>query len=280
MTRAAALLALALLAAGCGKDAKPAAGTARLSIPEPADEVRLDFEEWKEADWTTLEGTWTVREVSDAPTGKHVLEQAATDKTFPVIVWNGDELGDVEVSVKFRPVSGEEDASGGIVLRSADRRYYVCRANALEGNFRLYTYASGSRTQIAGVDVKAPAKGTWHTLSMIAVGDRIQCSLDGELLIDHKDAQFAKGKVGLWTKCDSVTQFDDLVIRSKAVPLDAFDGLDLAGESAVAKGRFFARANAEKCPCGSGRTLARCRKGGCDKALDRAREVLEACESE
>lgn len=280
MIRAAVLLTLAILAAGCGDGKKPAAGTARLSIPDPADEVRLDFEEWKEADWTSLEGTWALREVADAPSGKHVLEQSSTDKLYPAVVWNGDEFGDVEVSVKFRLVSGDDDASGGIVLREADGRYYVCRANALEGNFRLYTYAATSRTQIAGVDVTAPAKGAWHTLAMVAVGDRIQCSLDGEVLIDHHDAQFAKGKVGLWTKCDSVTQFDDLVIRSKAVPLDVFAGLDFAGDSAAAKGRFFSRANAEKCPCGSGRTLARCRKAGCAKALERGRAVLEAAESE
>src|SRR5215510_9418272 len=114
--------------------------------------------------------------------------------------------------MKFKPISGREDASGGIVFRFAEGRYYVVRANALEDNFRLYTYDRGRR-QIATARVKAPALGQWHTVRLIAVADRMQAWLDGTLYLDHRDARFKAGKVGLWTKADSITAFDDLVVR-------------------------------------------------------------------
>jgi hypothetical protein len=118
----------------------------------------------------------------------------------------------VDVSMRFRPMSGRVDASGGIVFRFEDGRYYVIRANALEDNFRLYYYDRG-RHQIASAGVAAPALGQWHTVRVVAVGDRIQGYLDGKLRIDHRDPRFRTGRVGLWTKADSVTAFDDLTIR-------------------------------------------------------------------
>ena len=108
--------------------------------------------------------------------------------------------------------SGREDASGGIVFRFADGKYYVVRANALEDNFRLYTYDRGRR-QIASASVKAPALGQWHAVRVVAVGDHIQAWLDGKLLLDHRDARFKSGRVGLWTKADSITAFADLTVR-------------------------------------------------------------------
>ena len=90
--------------------------------------------------------------------------------------------------------------------------YYVVRANALEDNFRLYAYARGRR-QIATARVKAPALGRWHTVRLVAVGEHIQAWLDGTLSLDHRDSRFTSGRVGLWTKADSITAFDDLTIR-------------------------------------------------------------------
>lgn len=83
--------------------------------------------------------------------------------------------------MKFKPMSGREDASGGIVFRFSDGKYYVVRANALEDNFRLYVYDRGRR-QIASVRVKPPALGTWHSMRVVAVGDQMQAWLDGKLL--------------------------------------------------------------------------------------------------
>ena len=123
---------------------------------------------------------------------------------------------DVDVSMKFKPISGREDASGGIVFRFTDGRYYVVRANGLEGNFRLYTYDRGRR-EIASASVKAPPLGQWHSVRLVAIGDQIQAWLDGKLLLEHRDTKLKSGRVGLWTKADSITAFDDLTIRGVRV---------------------------------------------------------------
>jgi 3-keto-disaccharide hydrolase len=106
--------------------------------------------------------------------------------------------------------------SGGIVFRFSEGRYYVVRANALEDNFRFYYYDRGRR-QIDGARVKAPALGQWHALRIRAEGDRIQGWLNDQALIDSRDERYKSGRVGLWTKADSVTAFDDLLVR----PLNA-----------------------------------------------------------
>jgi hypothetical protein len=111
------------------------------------------------------------------------------------------------------PISGREDASGGIVFRFSEGRYYVVRANALENNFRLYYYDNGRR-QLATATVQPPALGQWHTLRVVAVADNFQAYLDGKLRLNHRDSRFQSGQVGLWTKSDSVTAFDDVVVKS------------------------------------------------------------------
>jgi len=88
----------------------------------------------------------------------------------------------------------------------------VVRANALENNFRLYAY-DGGRRQLASASVKAPALGQWHLLRVVTIGDHIQGWLDGVLLLDHRDARFKAGRVGLWTSADSITAFNDLTLR-------------------------------------------------------------------
>src|SRR5262249_285948 len=105
------------------------------------------------------------------------------------------------------------DASGGIVFRFCEGRYYVIRANALEDNFNLYYY-DRSRQKVTGVHVKAPALGQWHKLRITAEGDHIKGWLNEQLLIDHRDSRFMSGRVGLWTKADSITAFDDLVVTT------------------------------------------------------------------
>jgi hypothetical protein len=150
--------------------------------------------------------------MAGAPSGRKVLVQRAIKNTFNVIVAPAGPYTDVDVSVKFRPMSGREDASGGIVFRFTDGKYYVVRANALEGNFRLYYYDRGRR-QLAGASVKPPALGQWHTIRVVAVGDRMQGWLNGALLLNHRDTRFRSGRVGVWTKADSITAFDDLTIR-------------------------------------------------------------------
>ncbi len=191
------------------------ANGAELKLPESAALTRLDFEQKGTEGWTTVDGRWTVEEIPDAPSGKHGLVQRAVENAFNVIVAPGGPYRDVDISVRFKPISGREDASGGIVFRFSEGRYHVIRANALENNFRLYNYDRG-RHQLATARVRPPTLGQWHTLRVVAVGDQIQGWLDGQLLINHRDSRFRSGQVGLWTKADSITAFDDLTVRGVA----------------------------------------------------------------
>ena len=159
---------------------------------------------------------WEVMADPNAPSKPNVVAQTSTDKTdyrFPLLITDDGSFQDLNLRVKFKAVSGEVDRAGGLVFRLKDaNNYYIVRANALEDNFRLYTYDRGRR-QIASASVKAPALGQWHAVRVVAVGDHIQAWLDGKLLLDHRDARFKSGRVGLWTKADSITAFADLTVR-------------------------------------------------------------------
>ncbi len=204
---------LAALAAGAPWPRFPGAAAAEeLKVPDNAPTDTFDFETKGVEGWTTVDGQWAVEEMAGAPSGKKVLVQRATKNEFNVIVAPRGPYTDVDVSMKFKPISGREDASGGVVFRFNDGKYYVVRANALEDNFRLYYYDRGRR-QIATATVKAPALGQWHTLRLVMLGDHMQAWLDGKPYLDHRDSRFKSGRVGLWTKADSITAFNDLVIR-------------------------------------------------------------------
>jgi Domain of Unknown Function (DUF1080) len=172
-------------------------------------ELRFDFTKSLEG-WERVSGTWGVEEIPGTSRGK-ALVQHATNNAFDVIVAPGGPYTNVDVSVRFKPISGRQDASGGIVFRFSEGRYYVIRANALEDNFNFYYY-DRSRQKVTGVHVKAPALGQWHKLRITAEGDHIKGWLNEQLLIDHSDSRFTSGRVGLWTKADSITALDDLVV--------------------------------------------------------------------
>jgi hypothetical protein len=193
------------------------AAPAELKLLDNLPAETLHFENRGIDGWTLVQGQWAVEDMAGAPSGKKVLVQRATKNEFNVIVAPGGPYTDVDVTVKFKPMSGREDASGGIVFRFDGGKYYVARANALEGNFRFYYYDRGRR-QLASASVKAPALGQWHTVRVVALGDHMQAWLDGALYLDHRDTRFTSGRVGLWTKADSITAFDDLTIRG--VPAD------------------------------------------------------------
>ncbi len=163
------------------------------------------------------EGSWAIQAAEGAPSGANVLAQTSTDDTdrrFPIAVWAAGSWADVSVSVKFRPVTGEVDQAGGVVLRYADaNNYYVARANAIEGNCRFYYVKDGERRELGTANV-AIAAGQWHTLKLEAKGSRFTVWLEGKELFQLDDKTFGgAGQVGLWTKADSVTQFDDLTIE-------------------------------------------------------------------
>jgi len=165
--------------------------------------------------WKFVTGHW-VRRTSD---GRPVLAQTVETQPWAVALLQDQQFTDVDVSVRFRPISGKEDASGGIILRARDgQNYLLVRANALENNFRLYTLIDGSRRTLASARVTEPKLGQWHTLRVTATGPRIQAWLDGAALLDHKDTTYTRGFIGLWTKADSVTEFADLTATGTVSP--------------------------------------------------------------
>src|SRR5262247_1744675 len=180
-----------------------------------AAEERYDFNKMPEG-WEVVSGKWVVEDIAGASANGRALVQRATNNEFNVIVASAGPYTDLDVSVRFKPISGREDASGGIVFRFSDGRYYVIRANALEDNFRFYYYDRGRR-MLESARVRPPALGQWHAVRAVMIGDHVQGWLNGTLLLDYRDKRFAAGHVGLWTKADSITAFDDLTIRG--VPL-------------------------------------------------------------
>jgi len=152
---------------------------------------------------------WAVIADPEAPSAPHVLQQSGRG-TFPWCVKKDTSLADGFVEVKFKPISGREDQAGGVVWRWKDGdNYYVARANALEDNVSLYFTSLGKRNTLEYVDAPVPA-GTWHTLRVEFAGTRIRVALNGTWHIDLEDGHITgAGAVGLWTKADSVTAFDD-----------------------------------------------------------------------
>ena len=164
-------------------------------------------------------GRWVVQAEKDAPSAPHVLAQLdadATDYRFAVAVANEPVMKDGKVSVRCKPVSGSVDQACGLVFRYQNEdNYYVTRANALEGNTRLYFVKDGKRRQIASHSGKV-AGGVWHQLAVDAQGDHLQVFFDGKKIIDETDKTFAvSGKAGVWTKADSLTYFDDLTVMPR-----------------------------------------------------------------
>src|SRR6266511_4062743 len=123
------------------------AARAEIKMPDNIPVETFDFESKGIEGWTTVDGQWAVEDMAGAPSGKKALVQRGTKNEFNVIVAPPGPYTDVDVSVKFKPISGHEDASGGIVFRFNGGKYYVVRANALEGNFRLRSEEHTSELQ-------------------------------------------------------------------------------------------------------------------------------------
>ncbi len=170
-------------------------------------------------------GKWVVMKDDSSPGRGNVLAQTdadATDYRFPVCVYDGLTAKDADISVKFRPVSGRIDQGAGIVWRYKDKdNYYIVRANALEGNVVLYKVQNGKRTDLPlkglgrtyGMKEKVPSN-QWGTLRVVAKGNLFEVYHDGKKLYEVEDDTFNDpGKVGVWTKADSVIYFDDLQVK-------------------------------------------------------------------
>ncbi|MBJ6724623.1 family 16 glycoside hydrolase [Geomesophilobacter sediminis] len=154
-------------------------------------------------------GKWLIRKEAGAPTPPNVLCQTAT-ADYPALVLGDKVLDDLTVSVLFKPVSGREDQAAGIIFRVRDKdNFYILRANALEDNVNLYKYVKGRRELIKEGAAKV-SSGRWQELRVEAVGNVIRGYLDGAVVVEATDETFRSGRIGLWTKADSVTCFDNV----------------------------------------------------------------------
>lgn len=158
---------------------------------------------------------WAVNADPNAPSPKNVLEQIGHG-TFPWCVKKDASIADGFVEVKFKAIRGKQDQAGGVVWRWKDgNNYYVARANALENNVSLYYTANGRRNTLKYVNAPVPLN-TWHTLRVEFAGKQIKVMLNGKTYIELDDSRIAgPGAVGVWTKADSVTSFDDFSFGAK-----------------------------------------------------------------
>lgn len=167
---------------------------------------------------------WVIREDASSPAGSKVLAQVSEDATsgrFPLAIYEDASVADGEIRVRFKPVSGRIDQAAGLIWRYTDENnYYVVRANALEDNVVLYKVEQGRRSSLAplgqpdayGVD-HTVADQQWSTLGVRFDGPRFTVYFDERELLEVEDRTFAgAGRVGLWTKADSVTYFDDFEV--------------------------------------------------------------------
>ena len=164
------------------------------------------------ADLFSVLGQWKVEGDGGAPSAPNVLRQSGSYHAgdFPRALVKDLVFADATVAVRCRPEAGSTDQACGLMFRLTDSdNYYVVRANALEGNVNLYHVIGGNREQFAGADTPV-ASAAWHTLEAAARGTSLSVKWDGAQVITASDATFASGRIGLWTKADSRTAFDDL----------------------------------------------------------------------
>jgi hypothetical protein len=164
--------------------------------------------------WTTTQtgsghAKWSIEKDDTAPSKPNVLKQSGV-ATYPVCLKDDTNLKDGFVEVKFKPISGKKDQAGGLVWRARDaNNYYVARANALEDNVTIYHTIKGRRTEKKRTKMKV-ASNQWHTLRVDFRGNHFTVTFDGKKAIEWDDETFKEaGEVGVWTKADSVTSFDD-----------------------------------------------------------------------
>jgi hypothetical protein len=164
---------------------------------------------WTATRTGTGDAKWMVERDDTAPSKPNVLKQSG-QATYPVCIKDDTSLKDGYVEVKFKTISGREDQAGGLVWRAKDsNNYYVARANALEDNVTIYHTVNGRRTEKKRVSIKV-SPNQWHTIRVEFKGTNFAVMFDGKKALDWDDDTFKDaGKVGVWTKADSVTLFDN-----------------------------------------------------------------------
>lgn len=171
--------------------------------------VGMPPEGWTATKTGTGQPKWTIEKDDTAPSKPNVLRQSG-QATYPICLKDDTNLKDGFVEVKFKPISGREDQAGGLIWRARDPdNYYVARANALENNVTIYYTINGRRTERKRANMKVRAN-QWHDLRVDFRGNHFTVTFDGARALEWEDDTFKEpGKVGLWTKADSVTAFDD-----------------------------------------------------------------------
>lgn len=161
-------------------------------------------------------GEWKVLDTDRAQSPPRVLAQLlgkGAEHAYKTVLIKGVEASDLELQVSLLPIEGKADMGGGLIWRAADdRNYYLTRANPLEQNIRIYRVVKGVRQMLKNFDHVIDVRH-WHTLRVMAKGCRVQVFFDGKRVFDVCDETFATGHVGLWTKSDAVTYFDDLKLK-------------------------------------------------------------------
>ncbi|HEY8692825.1 MAG TPA: family 16 glycoside hydrolase [Chloroflexota bacterium] len=157
-------------------------------------------------------GTWTVRAEADTPSPPNALCQTGNAE-YPAISLGDATYTNLTMSTRFKPISGKTDQAAGLILRIQDKdNYYIVRANALENNVIFFKYVGGRRSTIKEGSTKV-LSGQWQELRAEVSGDRVRAFLNGQLVVEASDGTFkSAGRVGLWTKADSVTCFDDVTV--------------------------------------------------------------------
>jgi hypothetical protein len=162
-------------------------------------------------------GGWQVTADTTAPSKPNVLAQLAKSggPEFNVTLIGGTDFKDVDISVKMKAIAGRNDQGGGLIWRAKDgKNYYIARYNPLEDNFRVYKVVNGRRSEFQSATIRHG--DGWHTLRVTMTGDHIECYYDGKKYLDVKDSTFTNaGRIGLWTKADAQTHFDDLTTDGK-----------------------------------------------------------------
>jgi hypothetical protein len=158
-------------------------------------------------------GDWKVLQTDRAKSPPQVLAQLmgkGFEHAYKVVLIDGTISSDLDLQVSFLPIEGKADMGGGLIWRAADdRNYYLARANPLEQNIRIYHVVKGIRHMLKDYDQIIDVK-KWHTLHVITRGCQIQVLYDEQKVFDLCDQTFTRGRIGLWTKSDAVTYFDDL----------------------------------------------------------------------
>src|SRR5262245_48436449 len=160
--------------------------------------------------FTNEVGEW---KVAASDQGKALAQSAKNpNSVFNVTLISDTNAKDVDLSVRMKAIAGEHDQGGGLVWRAKDaKNYYLARYNPLEDNYRLYHVVNGKRTLIQNVDITH--SDGWHTLRVTMAGDQITCYYDGKKYLETKDSTFPEaGKIGLWSKADAQSHFDDLTL--------------------------------------------------------------------